>query len=77
MIAPLGRKNGEPGRNRIEHEQAHLAAELAMVARARQLEQLEMLFQRLLARERGAVDPRRASRCARRRASTRRPRWSA
>src|SRR5713101_2661700 len=54
----LGQEKRRARRYRIENKKAHLAADLAMVARARQLEHLEMLFERFLARERCAVNPR-------------------
>src|SRR5208337_4690477 len=46
------------GRDWIEDVEAHLAPELAMVALAGELDELEMLLERLFAGERGAVDSR-------------------
>jgi hypothetical protein len=52
------RPEGAPGRELGEVEEAELAPEAAVVARARLLEALEVLLERLLGEERGAVDPR-------------------
>ena len=54
----LGQVERRARRDRIEDVQAHLAPELAMVALAGELDQLEMLLERFLAGERGAVDSR-------------------
>ena len=54
----LGQVERRSRRDRIEHVEAHLAPELAMVALAGELDQLEMLVERFLGRERGAVDSR-------------------
>ena len=56
MTIPAGCQKGEPGRELAEHEQVELAAELAVVARARLLEALEVLLEVLLREEGGAVD---------------------
>src|SRR6266446_5440559 len=55
---PFGQVERLPRRDRIEEEQPHLAPELAMVALTRQLEHLQMLFERVFGGEARAVDPR-------------------
>ncbi len=73
----LGQVERRSRRDRIEDIQAHLAAELAMVALFSELDQLEMLVERFLASRTRCRRFARASRCARRRASTHPRHWSA
>ena len=53
---PLGQPEGGSGRDIAEREQPQLAAELAMVAGARLLEQGQVLLELFVRVERGAVD---------------------
>src|SRR5208337_439790 len=54
----LGQVERRSRRDRIEDVEPHLAPELAMVALAGELHQLQMLVERFLGGERGAVDSR-------------------
>ena len=57
-VVPCGVQNARARRELGEVEEAELAPEAAVVAGARQLEALEVLGERLLGEERGAVDAR-------------------